>query len=323
MARIFLFRPLLTLVVVFGFLVPLACAGSTPTPQPFPGGPNLTLTALFKSLVTPEPGEETPAAPVASPPAEATQAPTAPAAPTDAPTQAPTAEATAVPSPAPTLTSAPARSGPIARAVFLSIPPTIDGSLSDLGGEIYLINTVVYGKDSHMSNVDASGRFLVSWDSQYLYVGVEVMDDVFVQNATGNQIYKGDCIELLFDAFLGADFQSSELSDDDYQLGLTPGRGQIGVNKENWLWYPRGKSGALQNVTWAAQSTSSGYVLEAAVPWSVFEVSPSAGQRFGFSVSISDNDDTANDVQQTMVSFAPNRRLTDPTSWATLELVLP
>jgi hypothetical protein len=277
MARISLFRPLCYLIVVFGLLVPLACGASTPTPQPFPGGPNLTLTALFSSLATPEPGEASPTASLPSPTIEATQAPTEPALPTDTPAQAPTAEPTAVPTQAPTSTSVPARSGPIARAVFLSIPPTIDGSLSDLGGEIYLINTVVYGKDSHMSNVDASGRFLVSWDSQYLYVGVEVMDDVFAQNATGSQIYKGDCIELLFDAFLGADFQSSELSDDDYQLGLSPGRGQIGVNKENWLWYPRGKTGALSNVTWAAQSPSGGYVLEAAVPWSVFEVSPSAG----------------------------------------------
>jgi hypothetical protein len=65
---------------------------------------------------------------------------------------------------------------------------------------------------------------------------------------------------------------------------------------------------------------SDGYRLEAAIPWSVFGVTPANGQQFGFAISISDNDNPNENVQQKMVSADPFRSLVDPTTWGVLTL---
>jgi hypothetical protein len=62
------------------------------------------------------------------------------------------------------------------------------------------------------------------------------------------------------------------------------------------------------------------YRIEARIPWSVFGINPSNGMKLGLAVSVSDNDDTTKNVQQTMASSAPNRSLVDPTTWG--EIVL-
>jgi hypothetical protein len=59
---------------------------------------------------------------------------------------------------------------------------------------------------------------------------------------------------------------------------------------------------------------------EVAIPWSVFEVKPKSGQHFGFVLSVSDNDNLSQNVQQKMVSNVKTRILTDPTTWGDLTL---
>jgi hypothetical protein len=62
-------------------------------------------------------------------------------------------------------------------------------------------------------------------------------------------------------------------------------------------------------------------VVETAIPWSIFSVSPSHGQHFGFVLSISDNDNKNQNFQQSMVSYVPIRILDDPTTWGDLTLI--
>jgi hypothetical protein len=56
------------------------------------------------------------------------------------------------------------------------------------------------------------------------------------------------------------------------------------------------------------------------IPWTVFGVTAEAGDRFGFALSVSDNDLTGAPVQQSMVSNVSSRTLTNPTTWGTLIL---
>ena len=65
------------------------------------------------------------------------------------------------------------------------------------------------------------------------------------------------------------------------------------------------------------------YVIEAAVPWSVFGISPSVEKFYGFAFSISDNDVRDANVQQSMVSNLSLRILTDSTTWGNLVLSKP
>jgi hypothetical protein len=76
----------------------------------------------------------------------------------------------------------------------------------------------------------------------------------------------------------------------------------------------------LNNVAIGAVTMKDGYRIEFAIPWSVFGITPVKGQVFGFAVSVSDNDNKSQDVQQTLISSAPDRVLTDPTTWGLLTL---
>ena len=130
----------------------------------------------------------------------------------------------------------------------------------------------------------------------------------------------GDSIEILLDTNLFGDFSDPSLSSDDYQLGISPGRGDIDDDPEAYLWYPRATAGSRDQVKIAAVEGPGVYRVEAAIPWSVFGVTPAEGLQIGFALSASDNDDTGEDVQQSMSSSVPNRVLTNPTTWG--ELIL-
>jgi hypothetical protein len=180
---------------------------------------------------------------------------------------------------------------------------------------------VVYGANRREGADDLEASFRVGWDDDYLYLAVKVLDDAYVQNASGEDLFMGDSLELLLDVDLLGDYGSSALSADDYQLGISPGRPDVDGEREAYLWYPSNWSGARDQVQIGAVRSSGVYRVEAAVPWSIFGINPSAGQRYGFALSASDNDNPDDDVQQSMVSSARTRELTNPTTWGELTLI--
>lgn len=314
----------------------LACnlpGATAPTPFVFPT-PNLTMTALFDPTRLPE--------------ATITLLPpliqTATTAPGGGQTPSPAATATPEPSPLPSDTLSPpvpthtltntvvptqSFAGPGMRpeygvsAVYLSTPPSIDGRLADWGLEAYIVQDVVYGAAQHAGLADLSASMMVGWDETYLYIGVEVTDDVYVQNASGVELFKGDSIEMLLDTDVSGDFYLTRLNEDDFQLGISPGSPLPGDNPEAYLWYPASLEGRRTNLIIAAQAVETGYQIEAAIPWSLFGITPHEGRHFGFALSVSDNDVAGDKVQQNMVSNVPTRALTDPTTWGNLTLVKP
>ena len=149
----------------------------------------------------------------------------------------------------------------------------------------------------------------------------KVLDDTYVQNAHGAQLYKGDSVDILLDTNVASDYYLQALSGDDFQLGISPGSPQPGNKMEAYLWYPKNRAGSLPDVKIEAFLLDDGYRLEAAIPWSTFGIIPFAGQHFGFAFSLSDDDDPGTTIQQSMVSNIQNRQLTNPTTWGDLTLV--
>lgn len=292
-------------------LAGLACAlpgTDSPTPFVFPT-PNLTLTALFAPTAGDEPDETPSPTPLIAETLAATQ--TAPA----------TASATAAPPtatvPAGSTDSRP-NGSPIS-ASQLTTAPTIDGDLADWSTNRYSITEVAFGAAAWTGGGDLSGSYYLGWDSTYLYLGIQVNDSTFVQTASGRNLFKGDSVEILLDAALSSDFSSRSLSSDDYQIGLSPG--DFGSRlPEAYRWFPLSAEGSLTTVQVASDQTADGYLLEARIPWVVFGLAPEAGDRFGFALSLSDNDQAGTAVQQSMVSTVRTRSLTDPTTWGTLVL---
>jgi hypothetical protein len=199
--------------------------------------------------------------------------------------------------------------------------PTIDGVFDEWTIDRYTIDRVVYGGGSRSGDADLSGRVMFAWDDNNLYIAARVIDDHYVQNASGELLYRGDSVEILLDANVSADYHLASLSADDYQIGVSPGRGSPSASTEAYLWYPRSQEGSLGIVKAAATSRGDGYRLEVKIPWSIFGIDPDIGQHYGFAFSISDNDRSGENVQQSMVSNVATRALTDPTTWGDLSLV--
>jgi hypothetical protein len=317
------FRYLLLAFLVLGVASACQLSGSkAPTAFTFPT-PDLTGTAIYWSVATSLAPSASPAA--ASPAATAIPSATHPPAPSSTPIPAITATSAPTIAPAitlpPTVTSAPLlRSVGKIVATFLQTPPNVDGDLSQWTLYQYPTDYVVYGKAEWSDAQDLSAKVMVGWDYNNLYLGVHVFDDRYVQNSSGEDLYLGDSLEVLLDTNLASDFYVNSLSPDDFQLGISPGSPDPGDDSEAYLWFPRSIEGLRSKVKIAAQAVDGGYDVEVAIPWSVFEVTPAAGQHFGFAFSVSDNDNHTDDLQQSMVSSVPNRHLTNPTTWGDLLL---
>jgi hypothetical protein len=199
-------------------------------------------------------------------------------------------------------------------------PATIDGDLSEWSATAYVANQALSYANSNWSGAsDLSATYYLSWDSDYLYLAVQRIDDTFVQVSTGRYMYRGDDVEIQLDADLAGDYASATLSSDDFQIGLSPGNFGT-LDPEAHLWFPRSLESALTNVDLKAIKSNGGYQLEARIPWSIFGITPQEGDRFGFALSLSDNDSPGVATWQSMVSSVTTRRVANPTTWGTLVL---
>jgi hypothetical protein len=330
-------RPLLILVILLG--VTLACnysRFSAPTAIVFPT-PDFTMTALFNPTLTSPPvltSTPTLALPTNIPPTGTSIA-------TGTNTSVPTPTSTPLPpTPTPTRTNSPTPSfvGPGSRpnyglaAFYFSNPPEIDTNSDDWKVDPYPIEAVVFGKSDYKGVGDLSARVRVGWDFNNLYLFVRVFDDVYVQNASGANLFKGDSLEILLDTNVSDDFYLAALTSDDFQLGISPGipgpddnvssdSSAPGQDSEAYLWYPTSLAGSKSGVVIASRDRVDGYVVEAAISWSVFNVQPKPGRHFGFAFSVSDNDNPDKNLQQTMISSSPIRILADPTTWGDLVII--
>ncbi|MDH3944068.1 MAG: hypothetical protein OEV06_08255 [Anaerolineae bacterium] len=316
----------------------LACT-FTGEPQPAPQGgftitPNLTLTAVFAG--------------VDDSLAQTAQAATLSAMqPTLAPTFTQGAGTDTADGPTPSFTLAPrstgeyqdppanptttphpnggpqVHSGPKVAARYISPAPVIDGDFSDWEAVLYPISEVVFGPDYYIGAHDVAGTFQIGWDATHLFIGVEVIDNTFVQNASGEWLYLGDSLEILLDADVSGDFLNNSLNADDHQLGFSPGSALTGGLPETYVWFPLTHKGKTAKVDLAVVMTDEGYKMEMAIPWSLFNVTAALDQHFGFAISISDNDAVGKNWQQSMVSNVGTRHLTNPTSWGDLVLAGP
>ena len=297
-------------------------------PTPFFPTPNYTMTALFtvdENLPTNSPQDfvintAIPPLPTVQPTSAATQAPTQ-AVPTNTafPTVIPPTN-TSLP-PISTKTEMPIRGGTWVSGKYMKTPPVFDSVWDEWEATKYPAKFVVYGAGQWKNSEDLEGSFALGWNETYLYLAVKAYDDVYSQNATGQDIYKGDSIEILLDTNLYGDLSTTSLNSDDFQIGISPGKGSIDGETEAYLWFPSGKAGGLDDVIIDSSRSDGVYRVEIGIPWKILGITPTSGQQLGFGLSISDNDDTSQNVQQSMVSNLPNRSLLNPTTWTVLTLV--
>ena len=222
-----------------------------------------------------------------------------------------------------TLTPANTRPGPSVEAVFLDSPPNIDGDIGDWELPMYGMENVVYGSGYYANEKDLFGEFKVGWDNQFLYIGVIVRDTMFVQETSGSLLWGGDSVEILLDTDVFGDYTDHQLSMDDFQIGISPGNMIDTPIPNAYLWAPREGARELVTVLIGGRLTEDGYMIELAFPWVEIGVTPSGDLHFGFAFSIYDNDAVDQVIQRSVISFAPERLLYDPTTWRDLVLKSP
>lgn len=206
-------------------------------------------------------------------------------------------------------------------AVDISKAPAvkIDGKLDEWkSAPVFAIDAkdqVVYeaSEGSWNGTGDLSSLIYAGWTERGLYVAADVRDDRIVQNWTGDEMWQGDYVEIELDANLGLDYDSGEMSEDDYHLGLSPGNfGSVPAGIHFW-------SGLVseelkKKIELKTAKTPKGYSIEAFFPAEVFGIPMVAGGEFGVNVNPSDCDDPEK-IQKQMMSFTPERRYNDPTSF--------
>lgn len=206
-------------------------------------------------------------------------------------------------------------------AAYAGTPPNIDGDISDwpeLNGQI---TNVIYKPENWSGSADLSATFAAAWDSNNLYVALNVTDDAHVQTEQGRDLFKGDSVDILLDANLALDADFPYPNFDDYQIGLSPGALQANAPfAQAYRWYPLEQAASLTEVLVAARPTPAGYQLEAAIPWSALGVAIADYRIFGFAITVSDNDMPNTADQQTLLSGTPGRDLGNPTTWDLLQL---
>ncbi|MBK8986141.1 MAG: hypothetical protein IPM39_08665 [Chloroflexi bacterium] len=209
------------------------------------------------------------------------------------------------------------------QAAPLSSPPTINGDLSEWAGiGAYESTYRVFSAPGWNGTDDLTAVWRLGWDAANLYIAVAVSDDVHVQTQTGNQIFRGDSVDMQFETNLAR--ASSQLGPSNFQITFSPGD-FVGLAPSAFRFQGTSQGQILDapgghRITLAAQKTAVGYNLEAAIPWADLSITPFSGLVLGVSLNANDNDTPGTAVQEVMKSHVSTRTFTNPTTWGTLTL---
>jgi hypothetical protein len=191
----------------------------------------------------------------------------------------------------------PQEGAPPTMADFTGVPPILDASDSEWTSRFFYPSQFkVFGADEIEDDSDLWADWRVAWDSEFLYLYVEVDDDVLAQVNTGANLFEGDAVAIYFDGDRSDDVPNAQLSDDDVAFFIAPDEAG-----QNWVKLVPSASGggfaAAEAVTFdpevrvASAVFDGGYDIEARIPWRLLGVTdPVAGQQFRMTLDVSDND---------------------------------
>ncbi|MFN8497529.1 MAG: sugar-binding protein [Anaerolineae bacterium] len=291
-------------LLLFGALALLLLIGSRLNSR----SESVTPEAVAQTEPTPTSNDAgTRASPLADKPSATAQPAAQAQPPVAAPANVPPAAQPAAP--APPAADGPPDTEPELTAPRVGQPPAIDGQLGEWQGASQAVDAVVFGQENMSGVADLGGRVWFEWNDAALYVAVLVIDDTLSQPSAGRNLYLGDSIEIQWDTNPPGS-NPAAWDADDWHIGLSPGNFQDRP-PASYVWTPRDAAGADLGIQMAARPFMNngqyqGYTIEAAIPWSLVNVRPKAGQTFRLAVAISD-DDIPQAVQQSMVCTSPGR----------------
>jgi hypothetical protein len=161
---------------------------------------------------------------------------------------------------------------------------------------------------------DLSADVRLAYDSQALYLLLDVVDDVFCQPSGGASAWWYDGIQLAFDP--RDDRAQGAYVDDDREIGLALGP----QGDEVYQWSPNAVA-APAGVTLKTRKGPRGVTYEARIEWSYLDgITPAHGRALGLNILLNDSDNDRRGYLEWTEGIGLRK---DPASFATLLLVDP
>lgn len=168
---------------------------------------------------------------------------------------------------------------------------SIDADLSQLSN--YTSGTI--GHTDRWSGVisgpeDSSADFHLAYDDQYLYLGIQVYDDVVTCHMPPNRIrnhWYGDAIEITIDPSAKSTDVSTTFRASIFPCsteGFEPNAARYGDANYGPI------SRTAPDMKVASKVTEDGYIIETAIPWASMELKPISGDQIRFNVLVYDAD---------------------------------
>lgn len=166
---------------------------------------------------------------------------------------------------------------------------------------------------------DLSGRFYSVWDDKYLYMIIDVTDDVLTPLGKEDDILKGDGLLLSIDSNLYGDLNERILDADDYQLFISPGNFS-NIPAQVKTIVP--EQYELSGINIASSKKVGGYYIELKIPWIQIGIqNPQDKTPFGFNLDILDTDNLGE--CELITSSSPRANSQDALTFGTLILIKP
>ncbi len=134
---------------------------------------------------------------------------------------------------------------------------------------------------------DLSFVFKAAYDSDYLYVYIDVTDDKFVNNFTGGSLWNGDSVQFGIDPLCAKDAKA------EINFGISA----VGKRPAMWCWANPNKKymGDLKNVIKNnTKIRKGGIVYNIAIPWDFLKPFDLTRGKMGFNFAVIDQDDGTN-----------------------------
>lgn len=204
----------------------------------------------------------------------------------------------------------------------------IDGDFADW----LTVDATGYRLDSPVTDVLASNRLgqnsvgimQLAADNQALYLKVEVTDDVYSQPNEGNQIWRGDAFTINLSAS-PADSMPNRPDERTFQLTMTP-FSEVTARPSVVLFVGDGQSFGSDTTNLPVEiagdvADGQGWLIEAKIPWSIFQLDTAPAQLDAALFAVFDNDGEmvgGRSVQAAILAHLPSAGFQQPQTWGTL-----
>ncbi|MFC1604139.1 sugar-binding protein [Planctomycetota bacterium] len=183
---------------------------------------------------------------------------------------------------------------------FATSPPVLDGQVDEIWAGASTQYFVPLDDPA-----DGSGSWKALYDSENLYVIVDVTDDSLQNDSDGS--WQDDSVELYFDG--GNTKLNTPLAGDDHQYNFAWTTDEIqGTNID----------GATEGIEHAQVDTDTGWRIEIKLPWlSIQGAAPQAGDLIGIDCYYNDDDDGGDSREGKMLGFSVVEGWNDASQWGT------